>query len=79
MARKCHRQLADPILFSSLSSSGGGLRGRLGLVRVSGRSFFLRILAGALKCSRNFIPSGFEEWFSGMCEFADAIALQVCV
>jgi hypothetical protein len=40
MARKCHIQDHIPVLISSVSSSGGGLPGRPGLVRVSGRSLF---------------------------------------
>ena len=40
MARKCHMQETVPSLFSSVSSSGGGLPGRPGLERVSGRSLF---------------------------------------
>jgi len=40
MARKCHRQDHSSILFSAVSSSGGGLPGRLGLARVQGARYF---------------------------------------
>ena len=40
MARKCHRQADSSILFSAMSSSGGGLPGRLGLARVQGARYF---------------------------------------
>ncbi len=41
MAPKCHRQQGFSRLASAVSSSGGGLPGRPGLARVSGRSLFL--------------------------------------
>jgi len=41
MARKCHRQESGTVLFSSVSSSGGGLPGRPGLERVRGALYFL--------------------------------------
>jgi hypothetical protein len=41
MARKCHLQALFTRLSSPVSSSGGGLPGRPGLERVSGRSLFL--------------------------------------
>jgi len=40
MAPKCHRQQGFSRLASAVSSSGGGLPGRPGLARVSGRSLF---------------------------------------
>ncbi len=40
MARKCHRQEAATILFSFVSSSGGGLPGRPGLERVPDARYF---------------------------------------
>ncbi len=42
MARECHLQNPAPDLVSQLSSSGGGLPGRLDLERDSRRSLFLR-------------------------------------
>jgi hypothetical protein len=44
MARKCHRQGAGVILFSSVSSSGGGLPGRPGLERVWGARYFFGVI-----------------------------------
>ena len=41
MARKCHRQTPPGVLFSFLSSSGGGLPGRPALERVQGARHFL--------------------------------------
>ncbi len=40
IARKCHRQEETRVLFSWVSSSGGGLPGRPELERVPGRSLF---------------------------------------
>src|SRR4051812_31428885 len=45
MARKCYRQNLAAVLFSLVSSSGGGLPGRPELERVSGRSLFLAIFS----------------------------------
>src|SRR5689334_1195049 len=64
MARKCHTQENVTRLISMVSSSGGGLPGRPGLERVSGRSLFLASFGrslcpqGGLKRISAWTPEG---------------------
>src|SRR5215471_142036 len=55
MARQCHRQESATRLTCSVSSSGGGLPGRPGLEKVSGRSLFLGMIFSPHAAS-SFLP-----------------------